>query len=149
MQIQLRKAVKEDCAAMMHLIKQLAVFEKEPDAVKASLEHFTECGFGKNPVWEAFVATDKDIIVGMAIFYYRYSTWRGKRLYLEDLYVDEAYRNHQIGKKLFETLQDYSTTTGCTGMNWQVLDWNENAIRFYKNFKDIHIEHGWLNGHWK
>lgn len=149
MQIVIRKAVEADCTAMMHLIKQLAIFEKEPEAVKASLEHFKECGFGKTPVWEAFVATHDDRIIGMAIFYYRYSTWRGKRLYLEDLYVEDAFRNQQVGQKLFETLQAHSTSTGCTGMNWQVLDWNENAIRFYKRFDDTSLESGWLNGHWK
>lgn len=149
MPLQIRKAKESDCGRLMELIQQLATFEKEPNAIQVNLEHFTACGFGPSPCWEAFVATEEDMIVGFALFYTRYSTWRGKRLYLEDLYVTENYRNQQVGKQLFETLQQYAQDHGYTGMNWQVLEWNIDAIRFYKKFEDIHLQKGWLNGYWK
>lgn len=149
MSIQIRKAVESDCERLMELIHQLAQFEKAPDAIQVSLTHFKTCGFGDSPCWEAYVATDDQHIIGFALFYTRYSTWRGKRLYLEDLYVTEAYRNQQVGKQLFEALQQHALHHGFTGMNWQVLNWNTQAIRFYKKFDEIFIEDGWLNGYWK
>ncbi|HRN79611.1 MAG TPA: GNAT family N-acetyltransferase [Ferruginibacter sp.] len=149
MPVHIRKAIESDCIRLMELIQQLAVFEKEPNAIRVSLEHFTACGFGSSPCWEAFVAIDQNQIVGFALFYTRYSTWRGKRLYLEDLYVTEPFRNQQVGKQLFEKLQQHALDQGYTGMNWQVLEWNADAIRFYKKFDEIHLEDGWLNGYWK
>ena len=114
MQITIRKAVKEDCTRMMELIHELAVYEKEPEAVTVSFDHFVQSGFGDNPVWEAIVAEispspageGRGEVVGFALWYIRYSTWKGQRLYLEDFLVSEKMRGHGIGKLLFDKLLD-------------------------------------------
>ncbi len=106
MKILIRKAVKEDCSPIMKLIKELAVYEKAAHEVSVSFDHFVESGFEPHPVWWAFVAVQKDIdnkeqIVGFALYYIRYSTWKGQRMYLEDLLVTKNMRGHGIGKLLF------------------------------------------------
>jgi len=133
---------------MMELIKELAVFEKAPDEVTVTLEHFVETGFGKNPVWEALVAVEVENniekIIGISLWYMRYSTWKGLRLYLEDLIVTEAYRGKGVGKKLFEETVQEARRMHVSGMMWQVLDWNQPAIDFYKQYgADLSSE--WLN----
>ena len=100
----IRRSVKEDCPRLLELITELAVYEKAPHEVTVSLEHFIESGFGKNPVWWAFVAEEDGIILGFALYYIRYSTWKGQRLYLEDILVNEEFRGKQIGKLLFDRL---------------------------------------------
>jgi len=145
MDIKIRKAVPEDCPRMMELIKELAVFEKAPDAVTVSLEHFTKAGFGETPVWQALVAIDaSEKIIGISLWYMRYSTWKGLRLYLEDLIVTEEYRGREIGKKLFEETIAEARKLKVTGMMWQVLDWNEPAIEFYKKY-GAELDGEWLN----
>ncbi len=144
MEIKIRRALREDCARMMELVKELAAFEKEPDAVVATLEHFTESGFGPNPVWWGFVADVDGKVEGFANYYIRYSTWKGQRLYLEDLVVTEAMRGKGVGKMLFDTLLEETRQKNFSGMVWQVLDWNEPAINFYKKYGAA-IDHGWLN----
>lgn len=148
MEIIIRKANASDCARMMELIKELAVFEKAPDEVTVTLEHFVETGFGKNPVWEALVAVEVENniekIIGISLWYMRYSTWKGLRLYLEDLIVTEAYRGKGVGKKLFEETVQEARRMHVSGMMWQVLDWNQPAIDFYKQYgADLSSE--WLN----
>ena len=153
MQIRIRKAVKEDCTRMMELIHELAVYEKEPEAVTVSFDHFVQSGFGDNPVWEALVAEispspageGRGEVVGFALWYIRYSTWKGQRLYLEDFLVSEKMRGHGIGKLLFDKLLEECKEKGYSGMAWQVLDWNEPAINFYKKYPNVHIDKGWLN----
>lgn len=154
MEITIRRAVKEDCKAMMDLIHELAVYEKEPDAVTVSFDHFVESGFGEKPVWWAFVATtvgespqggDSPTVVGFALWYIRYSTWKGQRLYLEDFLVSDKMRGKGIGKLLFDRLLEEAKEKGYTGMAWQVLDWNEPAINFYKKYDNVEITSGWLN----
>ena len=140
----IRKAERKDCEAMMELIKELAVFEKAPEEVTVSIEHFVESGFGENPVWEAFVAEVNEKIVGMSLFYIRYSTWKGQRLYLEDLIVTEDFRGKNLGKTLFEKTIEYGKENGYSGMMWQVLDWNEPAINFYKKY-NVKFDGEWLN----
>ncbi|MBD1392138.1 GNAT family N-acetyltransferase [Mucilaginibacter glaciei] len=140
----LRVATKQDCPRLLELIVELAVYEKEPDAVTVSLQHFEDAGFGPNPVWKAFVAEVDGFIVGFALYYIRYSTWKGTRLYLEDLIVTEDYRGKKIGKLLFERVLTETLELGMSGMVWQVLDWNEPAINFYKKYGAT-IEAGWLN----
>jgi GNAT superfamily N-acetyltransferase len=140
-----RKAVKEDCADMMELIHELAVYEKEPDAVTVSFEHFVESGFSENPVWFAFVAEADGKVVGFALYYIRYSTWKGQRLYLEDFLVSEKMRGKGIGKLLFDTLIEECKAKKYSGLVWQVLDWNEPAINFYKKYPEVVIDKGWLN----
>jgi GNAT superfamily N-acetyltransferase len=144
----IRKAVASDCGRMMELVKELAVFEKAPDQVTVTLEHFIETGFGKNPVWYALVAFDADDsdkkIIGISLYYMRYSTWKGLRLYLEDLIVTEEFRGKGVGKKLFDATVEEARRLNVSGMMWQVLDWNQPAIDFYKKYgADVSSE--WLN----
>ncbi|WP_462252803.1 N-acetyltransferase family protein [Ferruginibacter sp.] len=141
----IRRAVKEDCARMMELINELAVYEKAPDEVTVDFNHFVESGFGENPVWWAFVAEVDGRVEGFALWYIRYSTWKGQRLYLEDLLVTEKMRGKGIGKLLFDKLIEECKAKQYSGMMWQVLDWNEPAINFYKKYPDVNIDSGWLN----
>jgi GNAT superfamily N-acetyltransferase len=147
-QIKIRKAVADDCPAMMDLIKELAVFEKAPNEVTVTMDHFVETGFGKNPVWEALVAVatenNSEKIVGISLWYMRYSTWKGLRLYLEDIIVNEACRGKGIGKKLFNETMNEARKLNVSGMMWQVLDWNQPAIDFYKQY-GAEISSEWLN----
>jgi GNAT superfamily N-acetyltransferase len=145
MEIVIRKAVQADCQRMMELIRELAVYEKEPEAVNVSFDHFTASGFGKNPVWFAYVAEVAGKVEGFALYYIRYSTWKGQRLYLEDLLVTEKMRGKGIGKLLFDTLIEECKAKKYSGMVWQVLDWNEPAINFYKKYPDVVFDKGWLN----
>lgn len=144
MEITIRRAIEADCPELMELIYELAVYEKAPDEVTVTLEEFVQAGFGPSAVWKAFAAEVNGTIVGFAIYYTRYSTWKGPRLYLEDFIVKEAYRGRGIGKLLFETVMQEAKDLGFNGMNWQVLDWNEPALNFYSKY-NTHIEDGWLN----
>jgi GNAT superfamily N-acetyltransferase len=140
----IRVAVKEDCARLMELVNELALYEKAPEEVTVTLDEFIDAGFGDKPVWKAFVAEVDGIIVGFAVYYIRYSTWKGNRMYLEDLIVTEEYRGKKIGKLLFDRLIAEAKELGFSGMVWQVLDWNEPAINFYNKY-EANIEAGWLN----
>ncbi len=140
----LRVAVEKDCVRLLELINELAVYEKAPEEVTVTLAEFIDAGFGSHPVWKAFVVEDQDIIIGFALFYTRYSTWKGRRLYLEDFIVTEAYRGKGVGKILFERVIEEAKTQQYNGMTWQVLDWNEPAINFYNKY-NAYIESGWLN----
>jgi GNAT superfamily N-acetyltransferase len=142
--INLRIAKKEDCPRLLELVHELALFEKAPNEVTVTLDEFIDAGFGNQPVWKAFVAEAQGFIVGFAIYYVRYSTWKGCRLYLEDLIVTEAWRGKGVGKLLFNRLIQETQEMNFSGMVWQVLDWNEPAIQFYKKY-DAAIEAGWLN----
>ena len=166
MSIIVRRAVKDDCGQMMRLIHELAVYEKEPEAVTVTFDHFVQSGFGEKPIWWAFVAEanpdsisasvsvspspqgegwGEATIVGFALYYIRYSTWKGQRLYLEDFLVSEKMRGNGIGKLLFERLIEECKEKKYSGMAWQVLDWNEPAINFYKKYDGVDISSGWLN----
>lgn len=145
MEIKIRRAVKDDCQRMMELVQELAVYEKEPDAVTVTFEHFVESGFGDKPVWWAFVAEADGKVEGFALWYIRYSTWKGQRMYLEDFLVSEKLRGKGIGKLLFDTLLEECKAKQYSGMVWQVLDWNEPAINFYKKYSQVNIDAGWLN----
>lgn len=140
----IRKAVKEDCTAMLQLVHKLAEYEKAPEQVTVTLDHFIESGFGPNPVWWAFVAETEDRIVGMALYYIRYSTWKGQRMYLEDIIVNENMRGKGIGAKLMDTLIAECREKKFSGMMWQVLDWNEPAINFYKKY-NANFDGEWIN----
>ncbi len=144
MEIKIRKAVRKDCVRMMELIQELATYEKSPDEVTVSLTHFEESGFGPNPVWWAFVAEVQGVVVGMALYYVRYSTWKGQRMYLEDILVTEDMRGQKIGSLLFDALIVEAKEKGFNGMNWQVLDWNEPAINFYKKY-NANFDPEWVN----
>jgi GNAT superfamily N-acetyltransferase len=144
MEIKIRKAVRKDCVRMMELIQELATYEKAPDEVTVSLTHFEESGFGPNPVWWSFVAEVQGVVVGMALYYVRYSTWKGQRMYLEDILVTEDMRGQKIGSLLFDALIVEAKEKGFNGMNWQVLDWNEPAINFYKKY-NANFDPEWVN----
>lgn len=140
----IRKAAKEDCTRMLELVQELAIYERAPDEVTVSQEHFEESGFGKQPVWWAFVAEVDGTIVGFALYYIRYSTWKGQKMYLEDILVTEEWRKKGIGTLLMEALiQDAKQRKFC-GITWQVLEWNEPAIRFYEKYKP-RFDSEWLN----
>ncbi|MGZ3756654.1 MAG: N-acetyltransferase family protein [Mucilaginibacter sp.] len=140
----IRVATKEDCPRLLELINELALYEKAPEEVTVTLAEFEDAGFGKLPVWKAFVAEIDGTIVGLALYYIRYSTWKGCRLYLEDLVVTEECRGKGVGKQLFEQIVLEAKQQGFNGMTWQVLDWNEPALNFYKKY-EAGIESGWLN----
>ena len=141
----IRKAVKEDCSRMMELIQELAIYEKAPDEVTVSFDHFVESGFGDNPVWWAFVAEADGKVQGFALYYIRYSTWNGQRMYLEDLLVTEELREQGMGKLLFDKLIEEAKSKKYSGIAWQVLDWNEPAINFYKKLDGVNFDSGWIN----
>lgn len=140
----IRVAQANDCQRLLELINELATYEKAPEQVTVTLAEFIDAGFGKNPVWKAFVAEVDGFIVGFALYYIRYSTWKGQRLYLEDFLVTEAYRNKGIGKLLFEKVLQTAKDLGFNGINWQVLDWNRPAINFYQKY-GAELASEWLN----
>mgnify|MGYP000927418803 CR=1 FL=1 len=171
-EMNIRKAKKEDCPRLLELIRELAVFEKAPEKVTVTEAHFIESGFGRNPVWQAFVATvaedpkksvlnnketilpnetisegtvNKETIVGFALYYIRYSTWKGQMLYLEDLLITEDFRGKGIGKALFERVIEEAKERKLRGMIWQVLEWNTPAIDFYKKY-NASLDSEWVNG---
>lgn len=150
MNIVIRRAISSDCPRILELVKELAIYEKAPNEVTVSLEHFRTSGFGENPVWWAFVAEETDlsnhtkIVQGFALYYIRYSTWKGQRMYLEDILVTEKLRGQKIGTLLFERLIEESKEKKLNGIVWQVLAWNEPAIQFYKKYNaDFDAE--WVN----
>ena len=147
----IRRAVKEDCKRLLELIYQLAIYEKAPDEITVTLEHFEESGFGENPVWWAFVAETpspqgegRGEVQGFALYYIRYSTWKGQRMYLEDFLLNEEMRGKKIGKLLFDRLIEEAKEKKFNGIVWQVLDWNEPAINFYKKYDGVSFDGGWL-----
>lgn len=144
MSIIIRTAVKADCSRLLELIKELAVYEKAPDEVTVSLEEFEIAGFGDNPVWKAFVAEENGIIQGFGLYYIRYSTWKGCRMYLEDLLVTEKMRGKGLGKMIFDRLIEEAKEKNFKGMTWQVLDWNDPAINFYEKY-NAEFDSGWIN----
>jgi GNAT superfamily N-acetyltransferase len=144
MNIVIRRAVKEDCVRLMELVNELALYEKAPAEVTVTLPHFVESGFGENPVWWAFVAEVDGVVEGFALYYIRYSTWKGQRMYLEDILVTEKMRGNGLGKMLFDRLIEEAREKQFSGMVWQVLDWNEPAINFYKKY-GASFDAGWVN----
>jgi GNAT superfamily N-acetyltransferase len=142
--IQIRRALRDDCPRLLELIRELAEFEKAPQEVTVTPEHFTDSGFGPSPVWWAFVAEAEGRVEGFALYYIRYSTWKGQRMYLEDLIVTEKMRGNGLGKLLFDRLLQEVKEKNFSGMVWQVLDWNEPAINFYKKY-NAHFDPEWIN----
>lgn len=145
MEFKIRRAEKMDCPAMLELIRELAIYEKAPDEVTVDPLHFEQSGFGSNPVWWAFVVENQEKkVVAFALYYIRYSTWKGQVMYLEDILVTEALRGQGIGKLLIEQLIQEAKEKGFKRMTWQVLDWNEPAINFYKKF-GAKFDPEWVN----
>jgi GNAT superfamily N-acetyltransferase len=145
MSIVIRKAERTDCVRMMELVRELALYEKAPQEVTVTQAHFEESGFGPNPVWWAFVAEVDGVVQGIALYYIRYSTWKGRRMFLEDLVVSENARGKGLGKLLFDRLIEEAKEKNFSGMVWQVLEWNEPAINFYKKY-NAKFDPEWWNG---
>ena len=145
MKIKIREGIKEDLPTILELIKELADFENAKDQVTITLEDLEKDGFGENP-WYWFLVAEKDNeIVGLSFYWIRYSTWKGKFLFLEDFVIKEEYKRQGIGSKLFEETIKVCQKLNLNGMIWQVLDWNTSAIKFYKKY-NANISKEWLNG---
>ncbi len=142
--IEIRKGIPSDIPAVMKLIRELAIFEKAEDQLETTEEQLVQDAFGDKSLFEFFVASSQGQVIGLSLFYYRYSTWKGKGLYLEDLIVTKPYRGQGVGKKLLLETVAYAKQEDCTGMYWQVLDWNSPAIEFYKSLGS-QVDGEWLN----
>jgi len=142
--VNIRPGRREDLPRVLELVKELAEFERAPEQVTNTVEMMEMDGFGANPAFGLFVAEKASFVVGISIYYYRYSTWKGRRLYLEDIVVSESERGHGIGKRLFEMTMKKALEENCTGMVWQVLEWNEPAIDFYKKY-GAKLDDEWIN----
>jgi ribosomal protein S18 acetylase RimI-like enzyme len=139
----IRKANFSDLEAIRNLVVELAIYEKEPDAVTATLEDYQN-NF-KNNWFECHVAEKEGKVIGMILYYNTYSTWKGRMLYLEDFVVAEAYRRQGVGELLFEKLFEIAKEKEAKLIKWQVLDWNEPAIQFYKKYEGMIMEDNWNN----
>jgi GNAT superfamily N-acetyltransferase len=139
----IRAAEYDDLSSIHELVRELAIYEKEEAAFTATLEDY-ESDWDKG-IFDALVAEDQKQIVGMALYYLTYSTWKGRMLYLEDFVVLEAYRQLGVGQRLFDAFLEKANTLECKIVKWQVLDWNQPALKFYQKNNAI-IEKGWWNG---
>ncbi|RAI98445.1 L-amino acid N-acyltransferase YncA [Chitinophaga skermanii] len=142
--ITVRRATAEDCPRILELVQELADYEKAPNEVTVTLAHFTESGFGDNPVWWGFVAVHENNIIGFALYYTRFSTWKGCRMYLEDIIVTESFRGKGVGKLLFDRLIVEAKEKNYHGISWQALEWNEPALNFYKKYH-ANFDPEWVN----
>ncbi|MEZ4797978.1 MAG: GNAT family N-acetyltransferase [Flavobacteriaceae bacterium] len=129
----IRNATKQDMASVYELIVELAIFEKEPDAVEVTIQSLIADGFGNNPAFKCFVAEVKDKVVGAAVVYNRFSTWKGRILHLEDLIVTQSMRGYGIGSALLDEVVKHGHSLGAKRINWEVLSWNEGAIKLYES----------------
>lgn len=143
MSFEIRKGMQEDINGLYCLVQELALFEKAPDEVVTTEEEYKRLFYDK--LFDFIVAEDEGKIVGIALYYFTFSTWKGKMLYLEDFVVRKACRGQGIGKALFDAVIEEAKRTDCALMKWEVLDWNANAIRFYERY-DATFEKGWWNG---
>ena len=141
--VHIRKAKVNDMPAIHNLVKELAIFEKEEDAVTSTLDDYTKA-FNEQ-IFDVFVAEYQEKVVGMTLFYPAFSTWKGKMFYLEDFYVNHNYRSKGIGQALFDQFINHAKEEGCTMVKWEVLDWNKEAIKFYER-NGAQIETFWWDG---
>lgn len=144
--ITLRKAESFDIPLIFSLVKELALFERAPEEVTATIEDYEKNGFSDKPLFDAFLLFENDQLAGFAIWYFRFSTWKGKRLYLEDLFVKSEFRSKGYGKLLMDAIIAEAKATNSKGLMWQVLDWNTPAIDFYKKY-GARFDSGWINAH--
>lgn len=153
--MRIREAIKEDMPQVLNLIKELAVFENEPDAVEINVEVLEREGLGENALFTCYVAEKEDEIVGVALVYFRFSTWKGRMLHLEDLIVKEDQRGNGIGEALYKKVMEFAYNRGLKRVAWDVLDWNEGAIRFYersgaklmKDWRVVHMDEAGLKNY--
>jgi len=145
MKITVREAVPSDMEAVWNLIRELAIYEKAEHEFINTVDQLTKDGFGPNEVFDCIVAEVGSQVIGFALYYTSYSTWKGKCLYLEDFLVTEAWRGKGIGKLLFDRVFQEAKDRNVGRFEWQVLDWNEPAINFYKKYDAI-LDEEWLNG---
>jgi len=143
--IQIRNARKTDMPAVLGLIRELAIFEKASDAVIVTVSDLKKDGFRKTSLFKVFIAELNKEIVGMALIYSGYSTWKGKLIYLDDLIVRDKHRNKGIGKMLLDKIIQYAAMKNARVLKWQVLRWNENAIRFYKRYDNVAFDDEWVD----
>lgn len=132
MDAHVRPAVKADMPAVLRLIQELAAYENEPDAVEVTVEELERDGFGPRPVFKCHVVQKEKRVVGMALFYYRYSTWKGKTVHLEDLVIEKSERQKGYGEALLKSVIDFAASQNVRRVEWAVLDWNTPAINLYK-----------------
>ena len=142
--VSIRKGERKDIPALLKLIQELADYENASKEVEMTEDQLLQDGFGENPSYSFLVAEEKEIIIGISLFYFRYSTWKGKTIYLEDLIVTQPQRRKGIGKMLFEETIETGKSLKCSGMSWQVLEWNAASIRFYKKNQTC-FDDEWLN----
>jgi GNAT superfamily N-acetyltransferase len=140
----IRKGKKEDLNQVFELVLELAAFESSVDEVKTSIRDMEGDCFGPDPVFNFLVAENNEGIIGLSIFYYRYSTWKGRLLYLEDLIVTEKYRRRGVGTRLMEATIKEAKINNCNGVQWQVLEWNEPALAFYEKYHPV-LDGEWIN----
>lgn len=144
MNIEIRKGTQADIPSALNLVKELAAYEKAPNEVEVTIAEMMEWGFGADKQFDFYVALLDGVIVGMALYYFKYSTWKGKCLFLEDIIVTESQRGKGLGKLLFDKVVEVSKDMKVRRMEWQVLDWNSPAIEFYKKY-DATLDGEWLN----
>ena len=144
MNIEIRKGTQADIAEALTLVKELATYEKAPNEVEVTTSEMTEWGFGEDKQFDFYVALLDGVIVGMALYYFKYSTWKGKCLFLEDIIVTESQRGKGLGKLLFDKVVEISKEMKVRRMEWQVLDWNTPAIEFYKKYNST-LDGEWIN----
>lgn len=144
MNFSIRKGVQRDLPQVLGLIKELAEYEKAPLEVTVSVADMERDGFGEHPIFQFFVAETEGKVVGISLYYIKYSTWKGKCVFLEDIIVTEAYRKFGIGKKLFDEVVKVAKEMKVKRLEWQVLEWNEPAIQFYKKLNS-HFDSEWIN----
>ncbi|WP_434037105.1 N-acetyltransferase family protein [Formosa sp. 4Alg 33] len=142
MNIKIRAAKIEDMSAVLELIYELAIYEKEPEAVEVTVTDLERDGFGVSPLFKCFVAEIEGDIKGIALVYNRYSTWKGPIIHLEDLIVNKAYRGTGVGTALLDEVVKYGHSKGAKRINWEVIDWNESAIAFYES-KGANVLRDW------
>ncbi len=144
MNISIRKGLKTDLPQVLGLIQELAAYEKAPLEVAVTISEMERDGFGENPVFRFFVAETGEKIVGISLYYIKYSTWKGKCVFLEDIIVTESHRKFGIGKQLFDEVVQVAKEMNARRMEWQVLEWNQPAIKFYEKLNS-HFDGEWIN----
>ncbi len=144
MNISIRKGLKSDLSEALNLIRELAIYENAPNEVSLTIEELEIDGFGENPIFNFFVAEVEGKVVGISLYYIKYSTWKGKCVFLEDIIVTEKFRQHGIGKRLFSAVVEVSEKMKVPRLEWQVLNWNKPAIKFYEKLNS-EFDDEWIN----